>query len=55
MRCQARSGSLPVAHTCFYHLGKCILRCIGCLDVGDLGFICLVDKVGAVMYDIRNE
>lgn len=25
VRCQARSGSLPVAHTCFYHLGKCIL------------------------------
>lgn len=22
VRCQARSGSLPVAHTCFYHLGK---------------------------------
>lgn len=22
VRCQARSGSLPIAHTCFYHLGK---------------------------------
>lgn len=29
VRCQARSGSLPVAHTCFYHLGKCILWWIG--------------------------